>query len=154
MREEVLVNHGWRKTIHTDEEGNDEQVLYWDPEEHFEIWYWLTYKGPKGKWKPPANWNEIRKTLVSVGYEYKESYPYPKNSWRSSTEEEVNILKEERKAFGKIAGLKHLVKLQKLNFREDKLILEGQAPYLVSEVFSIPEKNLIIKRWRANDEIV
>jgi len=140
MREEELVNYGWRKRIELIDD-KEEEILYWDTDEHFVIWYWLTYIGPKDKWRPPVNWNEIRKTLVSVGYEYKESYPYPKNSWRSSTKEEVKIAKEKRRSC-QILRLQNKVKIPTVTFKEDKLILGEYIPYTISETWEIPEENL------------
>jgi len=154
MKEEILVNHGWKKRWITDKQGNEIEQFYWDKGEHYEFWYWLKYIGPKGKWRPPANWRETRKRLVSHGYEYWEPYPYPKASWVEITEEEIVKVKD------LIGKMKYEKLSNLLNLKTKELSIDStgvpsfayRIPWIVSETYYFPETDMLIRKWRGDEE--
>lgn len=151
MREEILAKNKLRKLIKETTEGEMKEFYYVDPDEHFQIWYWLTYIGAKDKWRPPVDWSKTRKRLVSVGHEYQEPYPYPKNSWRASTEEEVALAKKRiQKGSAQKVESKRDIKKADIDLRGREK-MEPSISWVDSRIF-IFEDGSIIKMWRANDE--
>ena len=152
MKEEILKNYGWRKRWVRDRKTGEEiEEFYWDPNEHFETWYWLRYTGPKDKWRPPENWKDIRRRLMSQGVAYWEQYPYPKDSWRDLTKKEYEIVRKSIRNYTakKIKANHYNIKGMKMT---DKGIHFEPITWVASETYYIPSRGMLVRKWRGEEE--
>jgi len=146
--QEIYREKGWILEVR-ETDGILDQFAVWSNDEFIEHWYWSKYIGKKDKWRPPKNWKDKRKRLVSVGHEYWESYQYPKESWKGITDEEWEILlkKFNNKEF-KILN-KFMFKFKAEVAREGKVI-NKEIPLEISVVYYLPEIKMIVRRLRLN----